>query len=330
MCGQIGEYNSSERIAEIEDNLWTGSGDIVVVFKRVTRGFGDALMLRNAIVGRIRSNPNIRYVLHIYSNVADIFTDIKGLEVVPLSGSSHNVMNSYSESLCKNYGRYIVYDLSDCDAKYECANMDHIVKSRQEIYCNELGITFSKKNYGMDFSNEELQVALDVVGDRECIGIHLKGAEKWRDYRFINIKRNQLKMWNIVERLAKYYDGYIVTFDNELSYSGRRKNILSFVSPNIRHTLAVMSLMRIGIGPDSFGVHGFGFLGVPVYGIFGPTDPAIRLKYNNAYWSPKSDCPYQYCWYKYMSCKTGISCLNARTSKFYTTDILNKLGDFLQ
>jgi ADP-heptose:LPS heptosyltransferase len=136
-------------------------------------------------------------------------------------------------------------------------------------------------------------------------------------------------MWNVVDRLARKYDGYIVTFDNQLKYNGNRKNVLSFNSDNIRLVLAVMSLCKAGVGPDSFGVHGFGACGVPVYGIFGPTDPAIRLKYFNAFWSPKSDCPYQYCWYKYHSCKTGISCLNAQTSKFYVDDFFEKLGDLL-
>lgn len=284
-------------------------------------------MLRPGIIGSIIKYPGNKHILHIFDKVADIFSDIKGLQIVPLK--SYNNKFDESRELLANYKSYKLFELSDCDAKYEMDNLDHIVKSRQEIYCDVIGVDFSKDNYKFNFTKDEMQVALDFIGDRQCIGVHLKSAEKWRDYRFVTIKKDQLKMWNIIDRLSKRYKGYIVVFDNNTKYIGKRKNIISFISKNIRHTLAVMSLMNIGIGPDSFGVHAFGALGIPVYGLFGPTNPAIRLKYNIAFWSPRSNCDYQYCWYKYPQCPTGISCLNIRTSKFYVDDIYKKMSNFL-
>jgi ADP-heptose:LPS heptosyltransferase len=56
------------------------------------------------------------------------------------------------------------------------------------------------------------------------------------------------------------------------------------------------------IGPDSSMVHIAGALGenhdVRVLGIFGPTDPGVRLRYNKAYWMEGFDrCKRQHCWY---------------------------------
>ena len=287
-------------------------------------------MLRPAIIGHIKKYPHERHILHIMDCVAGIFEDIEGLEIVPLHGSSSNIRINYSEQKIRQYKNPIVFKLSDCDARYEMDHIDNLIKSRQEIYCDVVGVKFSKNNYNIKFTNEETQRALDFIDGRDCIGVHLKGAEKWRDYLYVNIKKGQLKMWNVVDRLAKKYDRYVVTFDNHLQYKGSRKNVLSFISNNVRDTLAVMSLCKAGIGPDSFGVHGFGACGVPVYGMFGPTNPAVRLKYYNAFWCPRGDCEYQYCWYKYTQCKNGIGCLNARTSKFYVDDFFEKLGFYYE
>ena len=88
------------------------------------------------------------------------------------------------------------------------------------------------------------------------------------------------------------------------------------------------------VGPDSWGIHAFGSTEVPVYGIFGPTDPKCRMLYSEPYWSPEyRRCGKQYCWYK--PCEDKITktkrfpCINSRTSLFYYNDIKRKLGRFL-
>ena len=141
------------------------------------------------------------------------------------------------------------------------------------------------------------------------------------------------KMWDLVEYIAKRYYGTIVTFDTEWKYEGRLKNVKSLVHKNFRYVWAVMSRMLLGIGPDSVGVHAWGSTGVPVYGLFGPTDPRVRLKYPYIAYPDIGGCPYhnQYCWYDI--CRKGnkpmVYCLNRRSVRYYWKDIKRKMGRFI-
>jgi hypothetical protein len=214
---------------------------------------------------------------------------------------------------------------------YETENLPYITKSRQEIFCETVGVKFSQCNYNVKFTNEELEAADNLLQKHSrCIGVHLRSAEKWRDFRYVNVAKRKIRMFNIVELLAKKFDGYIVTFDGGIKYDGRRKNVISFAEEDIRLKWAIASKMLVGIGPDSAYVHMFGSAGVPTYGIFGPTDPRIRLLYPNCYYSPRYyKCGYQYCWYLYPRCRYNIGCINSHASRFYVKDILRKMGRFM-
>jgi hypothetical protein len=257
--------------------------------------------------------------------------DIDRLKIVPLNGKSIGLKSRESRKIFAEYGKAQLYELSRPCAGYEEQVVPYIVKSRQDLFCEEVGVEFDIGNYAVSFTDDEMDFAYNfLTGKETCIGIHLRSAEEWRDFRYVNIKKNKLRMVGIVEELAKRFDGYVVTFDMEYKYEGRRKNVVSLVEQNIRNVWAVMSQMMFGVGPDSAGVHMFGSAGVPVYGVFGPTDPGIRLKYRNAYWSPKYRvCKWQYCWYHWPRCNRNIGCLNYRTSRFFAKDIMRKMSKFL-
>jgi hypothetical protein len=289
-------------------------------------------MLRPAIVANIKQRPQSEHILHINDLTAPIFSDIEGLTIVSLEGKTDKLRARRSQEKISEYGMHNLYELSRPCAKYEVENVPYIVKSRQRLFCEVIGVDFSYFNYDVGFTDEELDFAEYFLSDKyQCVGVHLRSAEAWRDFRYVNIMKDKLRMWNIVEGLAKKIDGYVVTFDASEEYTGRLKNIVSLVEPDIRKVWVVMSKMVFGVGPDSAGVHLFGSAGVPVYGIFGPTDPGIRLQYHDAYWSPRyKKCGKQFCWYWYVRCKHNIGCLNGRTSAFYVKDIMRKMGRFLR
>lgn len=288
-------------------------------------------MLRPAIVVNIKKYPNADHILHINNSTAPMFFDIENLMVVSIEGKSIGLKQRNSRKLLDSYKEHQLYELSRPCAQYEAETVPYIIQSRQDLFCEVVDVKFNIGNYNVSFTEEEMGFAEDFLSGKEvCIGVHLRSAEQWRDFRYINIKKNELRMVVIAEELARRIDGYVILFDMDYEYNGKAKNIVSLVESNVRNVWAVMSRMLFGVGPDSAGVHMFGSTGVPVYGVFGPTDPGIRLKYHNAYWPPRySKCNMQYCWYHWPRCKYNIGCLNYRTSRFFAKDIMRKVGRFL-
>jgi len=306
-----------------------GSGNaITFIYERVTRGFGDSVFLRVAILQNIKEHPSDNHVLIIYGPAAPIFVDIENLVIHKVDRGTVGLRMLESSEIIKKYSNVVKFNLSSPCVEYEVANQPNVFKSRQEIFCDVVGVEMSQE-YGVVFTDEEEDFADDFLCKYPaCAGVHMWSADRWRDY---------WRIPNLVELLANNFDGYVICFDRQWRYTGRKKNIISCSSndtgDDIRKSWAVMSRMLFGVGPDSWGVHAFGSVGVPLYGIFGPTNPRYRLLYPEVYWSPEyKRCNKQYCWYKPCADKiTGkrrFPCLNSRTSLFYLKDIKRKLGRF--
>jgi len=345
----------------------------IEVYERIHTGLGDGIMLRAAIVGNMKRHPTRRHILHIWKGVACIFSDIARLEIVPIIHPEYikeekaqtSFRYTYSELLISRYRNVAnVYELSTPCADYETANKPYnsvdkhykrlvikkdyfqtgfprlhikhgtkqmavatgnrIDKSRQQIFCDVVGVEFSMDNYNVKFTEKEMSVASRVLkGKGYTVGVQMRSSTQSRDYK---------RMVELVEYIAGKVDT-VITFDQSWKYTGKKKNIISSTH-GVREKWAITSLLDMFIGPDSFGVHAAGSVGVPTYGIFGPTDPECRLAdYKNAAWSPKwklptfrgglkLGCGRQYCWYS--SCKFR-GCINARSPKFYWNDAIEKL-----
>jgi len=272
-----------------------------------------------------------------------MFADIPGLEIIGLEGGSaldgiiNLAMLHKSRLLSETYSEPAVYHLSRPCAEYEMKTMPFVDKSRQEIFCDVVGVGFDMNNYKVGFFDHELEFAdIFLKGMQRCIGIHAKSIDAWRNYRFTVVKKGQNKMYALAEYIARRFDGYVVVFDHESPYYTNRTNIVSLVTKNVRYMWSVMSRMLLGIGIDSFGVHAFGSTEVPVYGIYGPTDPDCRLKYkyaaSSASWCRKR-CKRKevvkggFCWYN--PCQHQ-PCINNVLPGTYWKDIKRKLGRFLE
>lgn len=201
-----------------------------------------------------------------------------------------------------------------------------IIESRQDIFCNTVGVPLDIDNYNVKFSTKEKEFAKSFLnGDSKAVGIQTHSSTTARDYVYMS---------DMIDYVASQVDS-VVLFGTKHIYKGDRENVKCAMMPNIRNIWAIIERMSLFIGVDSFGIHAAGAVGVPTYGIFGPTDPRCRLThYKNATWNKrwsfpvikrgfKRGCGRQYCWYK--PCKAR-PCLNAVSPKFYFNDAVERLG----
>ena len=316
-------YDTSSYSVGIADNLAE-----IMLYVRLSRGYGDAIMLRPAIIASIRKWPNVRHIAHLYTPIAPMFEDIDGLEIITIDGDVISDRFKNSNKLIESYSNFRQYKLTSPCYEYEVANSPYIYKSRQEIFCSIVGVDFDVDNYNVHFTNEENEFADNFLrGLGDCIGLHFDSAQLYRSYRYVTIFKNSVKIKNMAEYIAKRHKGTVITFDPIYEYQGRVKNIESMVSGNIRKVWAVMSRMKLGFAVDSFGVHGFGSTEVPTYGMFGATNPRYRLLYKKVNWAPCYEkCGRQYCWYN--PCES-VPCLNLRFSSFYWKDSIKKMGPYI-
>jgi ADP-heptose:LPS heptosyltransferase len=309
------------------------ANDVTVVYIRLVRGAGDMIMLRPAIIGSMKQNPQARHVIHCLENTAPLVRDIQGLEIVTFdpTGTQHFDMGVYqkllsqSKSLISKYGKDVItYELiSEC--QYETDNAPYIIEngkyvptgkkimlSRQVLWCDAVGVSFDMQNYNVKFFPSEYDFADRFLrGLENPLVIHLKSVDKSRSYQYIDC---------FIEFFAKKHDGHIVVLDH--NYHGTRKNVIELKSDDIRKIWCAISVCKILIGIDSFAIHAGGSTNVFTYGIFGQTDYKCRLLYPKvAHSNPYIQCPVQPCWYQ--PCK-HVPCMNARTPKWYWNDIEKK------
>lgn len=310
------------------------SGGVVPtnIISRVAAGRGDLIMTRPAIVGSIKENPGYKHILHVWPEGVPLVSDIEGLEIIPVSGiDQRSAMNGSLELASKsdvdNY-----YQLSTPALDYENSKAPWLYnketkkltktgnvvdKSRQQIFCDILGVPFKIGNYSVSFSDNELCFAegyLNGIGEHICL--QLKTSLNIRNYDYADY---------LVDYIAKNYTGLVVIIDPDYEYDGKYKNVRILHHENIRYIWAIIAQARMFIGPDSVGVHMAGAVGVPTYGMFGSTDPKVRLIYDKVAWCDKyKRCDRQYCWY--IACRRR-PCINSRLPRYYWNDAKKKLFD---
>ncbi len=347
---------------------------IAEVYERLHTGFGDGIMLRAGIIANMIKYPDRRHILHVYTNIVSVFEDIEGLEIVRIKETKRMRRDkafgwrvNKSSDLFNTYGAGRIHYLSEPCANYEALNAPfarkdkqyiglsfqkereywqspiyyprlvvknkdvavptdkRVIKSRQKIFCETIGVDFDVDNYNVTFSEEEMVYGdMMVNGRKPVVGVQIKTSTSSRDYKY---------MLDLAEYIAKE-GASVLIIDRGASYEGKQKGIICVGHDNFRYTWAAISKCDMFIGTDSVGVHAAGSLGIPTYGIFGPTDPSCRLAgYKNADWNDKwslpvarrgfkRGCGRQYCWYT--NCK-HLSCMNVKRPSYYWDDAKEKL-----
>lgn len=325
----------------------------VELYVRLHIGYGDAIMLRPAIIANMKRYPDKTHIIHSHADPACIYKDIENLIIVPIKQpftADREVgiawRRTQSNKISYNYWMIDnIYYLSSPCADYETENAPYkrvrrksksvviptgnqIYRSRQSIFCEVVGVDFDVNNYNVSFYPEELEYARSVLPDKEgVVGIQLKTSTFTRDYD---------RMSSLVDYIAKRVRLVAITdYNGREVYRGHADNVEFVGNANIRYTWAAISRLSLFVGTDSFGIHAAGSLGVPTYGIFGPTNPRCRLShYKVAAWNDrfnlpilrrglKRGCGRQYCWYQ--PCESRL-CINYYSPEYYWKDIQKKLG----
>lgn len=309
---------------------------MIFVAQRLVRGFGDAIMLRPAIIGNMLKHPLARHILHCLKSTSCIFRDIQGLEIIEFEDGKLAKAFDYEEYqklvlesrklISRLDGEITIFQLSKSESEYEFDNAPYVIEngkyvatgrrirlSRQEIWCKIVGVRFSRENYKCQFFDSELEYADKFLADLDNpLVIHLNSVDKSRSYRYPDA---------FIDYFAKPWQGHIIVLDHE--YRGTRNNVI-MLSADIRKVWAIISKCRALVGVDSFGIHAGGSAGIFTYGIFGPTDPKCRLLYSNAVSSSSYDkCGLQPCWY--LNCQ-HVPCINARKPNWYWRDFSDRSG----
>jgi len=310
---------------------------MIFCYQRLTRGYGDAIMLRPAIIGSMVKYPEARHILHCLKSTSPIFRDIQGLEIITFEDGKLAKAFDYDE-YCKLVlesrklinrldGEITIFQLSKSESEYEFDNAPYVIEngkyvatgrrirlSRQDIWCRIVGVPFSIENYNVKFFDSELEYADRVLSNLvNPLVIHLNSVDKARSYKYPDA---------FINYFAKKWDGDILVLDHE--YRGTAKNVF-LLKADIRKAWAVISKCKALVGIDSFGIHASGSTGVFTYGIFGPTDPKCRLLYKQAVSSSGYDkCGLQPCWY--CNCQ-HVPCINTRKPSWYWLAYSRHAGD---
>jgi len=301
---------------------------MIYVYERLTIGLGDGIMLRAGINANIAKFPLAKHIIHGHPSILPIFADMP-IEVVPFNQHRYSMRQAASRLHCQSsYPHYTLYELSRPCATYESENAPmlcnngryertgrHILLSRQQIWCDVIGVPFDMDNYKVRFFEAEESYAHAVLKKYpDPIIVHAGANDK---------NRNYTKMHYLIEYVARRW-GNVIVIDKEYRYNGLLRNVYSLMEKDIRKIWCLIAHSRLLVGIDSFGIHAAGSAGIDTYGIFGMTDPECRMLYPKAHYSPPYDkCPYQYCWYQ--PCKDK-PCINRRSPAFYWQDIKGKVG----
>jgi len=291
------------------------------VISRPVGGIGDAVMILPSITALKKQVGDDLVIVSCVDYVEPIFSHNPYVDYIMSYDGDEISQGIQKQSLAILRDLdCIIYKLYSPDpaALYEAQNEPYIIKSRQDVWCEYCDVEFDTNNYCLYLDKHEKNARKELgINDRYVI-VQLRSHDGWRDYP--KVLTNTL-LYDLV-KLGKKLDFEVVAIDSTQESSIKKVRSLHHMHLDV--VLGVLHGAMMLIGPDSMGVHVKGALGNgSVYGIFGPTNPSVRLKYPNAYWNePHKRCKRQYCWYH--PCKFRLCLSSLRPGK-----IVNSVSDIL-
>jgi len=194
---------------------------------------------------------------------------------------------------------------------YEIQNQPEVKKSRVEIFCEAAGLVHDGRAPKLYLSESERREVRKIRRRYQGIrvGIHTKAKHPERDYPHIK---------ELIEYLRRKTDWHLFLIEKNqvLQVPGT----VALTGLPIRKLMTYIKAFNLVIGPDSGIVMLAGALNTPVYGIFGPTDPKMRIAcFKDAYWKEEyTRCARSPCWYE--SCEERW-CLKTLSPKKIYKDV---------
>jgi len=282
-----------------------------VVISRVLGGLGDCCMVRPAVNAFIAQNPEREVYIRTSRPLDGVFLDINCAGIL-LEDPKFEYELFDMNAPCLNY-ELSHHPFIVVNQKKLIPSGKKILLSRQEIFCDVVGVKFDQSNYNVRFTEEELQFAEDYIkGLNNILLIHCNANEPSRSYKYESA---------LLDYVSKHWDGYIIAIRPKKD--PKRNNVIVWQDGSIRQLWSVMTKSTAGIMVDSGPIHLMGSIGGVVYAVFGPISPSIRLKYPHAYWKDIK-CQYTHdkpCWYT--PCR-GSYCMS-RYPKEIFRDAMSKM-----
>lgn len=327
------KYN--DRIADIDIVISSIRGKDAIVVYRGIGGIGDAVMITGAVHGLRREyGSDIIIIVATIPYCAPIFYYNPDVDYIVDSTkfdriSKSNIIYGSGKDICRkvfeSVGSIFISLSHECPcAIYESSNEPNIHKSRQELFARACDIKYRKGQCKVYTNDEELEHASKYIPYDKYIVFQSSSANSTRDLP----KYHCNSLTSILSsRLATKGYGLV-----SLLPGRNHKNIIHITNTSLRHIISIVSKADMLVGIDSMGIHVAGALDVPIYGIFGPTNPAMRLSdYNNAAWyKGYSKCKRQPCWYHpciFRQCMKRISMGDLASDIVWQLNINKEYGD---
>ena len=281
---------------------------MIYVFIRTIPGIGDAVMLEPAISIFAEIHKGEGDEIWVKTLYPDLFLGHPAVDKVlgpdePLPKGSEVVLSITRPDECP------------C-AAYESAVAPDIVKTRQEVYAEAIGLPWDGRAPTLYLTAEEWEEVETVRGMFQGfrVGYQLRAAERYRTWDHVV---------DHVRYARKKTDWHIFLFDSHAV--PEIPNTIAVVGRPLREVMKWIAAMDLFVAPDSGLLHIAGALGVRVYGVFGPTDPRVRLlpysrgKEGVVFWTREFiKCGRARCWYA--PCR-NVWCLSLLSPKMVFKDL---------
>lgn len=304
---------------EIFSHVYDNRG--AYVFYRPVGGIGDAVMMLPAITAFKEQAGDELVGVSCVDYIRPIFEHNSHVDFI-ISYTQNEIGRSedfHGLGILQDMGSVIFKYYHPCPAAiYEAEVNPLIVRSRQDIFCDVCGVEFDVDNYDFIISNRDEEIFEKEGLPNYYIVVQMRSHDEWRNYRFVD--------WLLIElvKFGRKHGIEIVTIDATMVSSV--DGVKSIAKINLDRVFTIINHAALVVSHDSSFAHIAGALGVPVLALFGPTDPAVRLKYNNMNWLPRfKRCPIQYCWYTPCKFRFCLSAYRVRPKKVigYIKKILN-------
>lgn len=193
---------------------------------------------------------------------------------------------------------------------YESRRGPDITKDRIDLFLEAAGIKAKDKSLNYQVKPEERKWTEEFLKGRKAldkikIGFELRSIEKRRDW----IRWKELA--KLIHKSIK--NSKVFIFDHDAKMAWKDKKVINVCGFPIEDVAAIIEQLDLIIGPDTGLLHLAGAVGTKILGLFGPTNPIMRLNtYKGADWIwlvKKFKC--MPCWYSF-DCGNA-KCLNAIT-----------------
>jgi ADP-heptose:LPS heptosyltransferase len=289
----------------------------MVIYRNVG-GIGDAVMIVPAITALRKEFGNrIKIVIVTLPYCAPVFFNNPDIDFV-VDGNQFASIEMCREYFEKLGSLFIALSNPCPSAMYEASNEPEIHKSRQQLFCEACGVKYKIENNKLFVSEEDNTIARQAIKLDRYVVVHCSSNSKFRDLPHYH---TDFLIKKLSEKLKPEGIGVVLISHNWKYKHHKRDNIVRVLQPPLRHTIAVINNSMGLIGADSMGVHVAGALGLPTYGLFGMTNPNMRMLYPVSSWyKGYNRCHRQYCWYH--PCAFRF-CLKAISMEKVSEDFIN-------